>query len=115
MSRWLTTFPETGTRIMLFAGRPATEGPGVAGSNELKVKEPVRFHHDRNCVAHLKCATKVCPLFYVFVSLLKYLQLFEASAKQNSNNGHVVDLLEPRCVLIKLVYWKCSRCLAPPT
>ena len=34
-----TTYPHTGARIMLFAGGPATEGPGMVVSNELK--EPI--------------------------------------------------------------------------
>ena len=54
-----TTFPNTGGRIMLFAGGPATEGPGMVVSNELK--EPIRSHHDidRDSVKHFKRATKV--------------------------------------------------------
>ena len=36
-----TTYPHTGARIMLFAGGPATEGPGMVISNELK--EAIRF------------------------------------------------------------------------
>lgn len=44
---------------MLFAGGPATEGPGMVVSNELK--EPIRSHHDidRDSVKHFKRATKV--------------------------------------------------------
>lgn len=55
-----TTFPNTGGRIMLFAGGPATEGPGMVVSNELK--EPIRSHHDieRDSVKHFKRASKVC-------------------------------------------------------
>jgi len=54
-----TTFPNTGARIMLFAGGPATEGPGMVVSNELK--EPIRSHHDieRDSVKHFKRASKV--------------------------------------------------------
>jgi protein transport protein SEC23 len=46
---------------MLFAGGPATEGPGMVVSNELK--EPIRSHHDidRDSVKHFKRATKVSP------------------------------------------------------
>lgn len=50
---------------MLFAGGPATEGPGMVVSNELK--EPIRSHHDidRDSVKHYKRAIKVLrpPLF----------------------------------------------------
>lgn len=44
---------------MVFAGGPATEGPGMVVSNELK--EPIRSHHDidRDSVKHFKRATKV--------------------------------------------------------
>jgi protein transport protein SEC23 len=46
---------------MVFAGGPATEGPGMVVSNELK--EPIRSHHDieRDSVKHYKRAVKVSP------------------------------------------------------
>ncbi|KAI6016855.1 hypothetical protein BKA83DRAFT_4543022 [Pisolithus microcarpus] len=71
-----TTYPNTGARIMLFAGGPATEGPGMVVSNELK--EPICSHHDieRDSVKHYKHAVK----------------LYEGLAKRASNNGYVVDL-----------------------
>ncbi|KAJ3546914.1 hypothetical protein NMY22_g1855 [Coprinellus aureogranulatus] len=61
---------------MLFAGGPATEGPGMVVSNELK--EPIRSHHDieRDTAKHYKRAIK----------------FYEALARRVSNNGHVVDL-----------------------
>ena len=34
-----TTYPNTGARIMLFAGGPMTKDPGMVVSNELK--EPI--------------------------------------------------------------------------
>ena len=44
---------------MVFAGGPATDGPGMVVSNELR--EPIRSHHDidRDSVKHFKRATKV--------------------------------------------------------
>ncbi|KAI0277947.1 hypothetical protein BGY98DRAFT_1089740 [Russula aff. rugulosa BPL654] len=71
-----TTFPNTGARIMVFAGGAATEGPGMVVSHELK--EPIRSHHDidRDSVKHFKRATK----------------FYEGLAKRTSNNGHAVDL-----------------------
>lgn len=44
---------------MLFTGGPATEGPGMVVSSELK--EPIRSHHDidRDSAKHYKRATKV--------------------------------------------------------
>ncbi|KAH9916965.1 uncharacterized protein BXZ73DRAFT_92420 [Epithele typhae] len=71
-----STFPNTGAHIMLFSGGPATEGPGMVVSNELK--EPIRSHHDidRDSAKHFKRATK----------------FYEGLAKRASNNGHVIDL-----------------------
>jgi protein transport protein SEC23 len=71
-----TTFPNTGARIMLFAGGAPTEGPGMVVSHELK--EPIRSHHDidRDAAKHYKRA----------------LKFYEALAKRVSNNGHAVDL-----------------------
>ncbi|KAI6116363.1 hypothetical protein F5141DRAFT_1267725 [Pisolithus sp. B1] len=53
-----TTYPNTGARITLFAGGPATEGPGMVVSNGLK--EPIRSHCDveRDSVKHYKRAVK---------------------------------------------------------
>ncbi len=44
---------------MLFAGGPATEGPGMVVSQELR--EPIRSHHDidRDGAKHFKRAIKV--------------------------------------------------------
>ena len=55
-----STFSGTGARIMLFAGGPATEGPGMVTSTELR--EPIRSHHDidRDNVKYFKRASKVC-------------------------------------------------------
>ncbi|KAI6095900.1 hypothetical protein EV401DRAFT_1895927 [Pisolithus croceorrhizus] len=71
-----TTYPNTATRIMLFAGCPATEGPGMVVSNELK--EPIHSHHDIewDSVKHYKHAVK----------------FYEGLMKQTSNNRHLVDL-----------------------
>ncbi|KAG1799771.1 uncharacterized protein HD556DRAFT_1455080 [Suillus plorans] len=70
------TFLNTSARIMVFAGGPAMEGPGMVVSNELK--EPIRSHHDieRDSVKHYKRAVK----------------FYEGLAKRVSNNGHAVDL-----------------------
>lgn len=65
-----TTFPNTGARIMLFAGGPATEGPGMVVSHELK--EPIRSHHDieKDSAKHFKRASKVFSLFFHWAMLL---------------------------------------------
>lgn len=54
-----STFPNTGARVMLFTGGPASEGPGMVVSTELR--EPIRSHHDidRDNTKYFKRATKV--------------------------------------------------------
>ncbi|GAA5943858.1 hypothetical protein JCM3775_000217 [Rhodotorula graminis] len=71
-----TTFPNTGARIMLFAGGPATEGPGMVVGVELR--EPIRSHHDieRDNVKYFKRATK----------------FYEQLARRAAQNGHAIDL-----------------------
>ncbi|GAA5963360.1 hypothetical protein JCM8115_000990 [Rhodotorula mucilaginosa] len=71
-----TTFPNTGARIMLFAGGPATEGPGMVVGVELR--EPIRSHHDieRDNVKYFKRASK----------------FYEALARRAAQNGHAIDL-----------------------
>ena len=88
-----TTYPNTGARIMLFAGGPATEGPGMVDSNELK--EPIRSHHEieRDTVKHYKRANKVYPHpsdVYFFSNAI--FQFYEGLAIRASNNGHAINL-----------------------
>ena len=54
-----TSFQNAGARIMLFAGGPATEGPGLVVGPELR--EPIRSHHDidRDNIKYYKKALKV--------------------------------------------------------
>lgn len=54
-----TSFQNSGGRIMLFAGGPATEGPGLVVGPELR--EPIRSHHDidRDNIKYYKKALKV--------------------------------------------------------
>jgi protein transport protein SEC23 len=54
-----TSFQNSGGRIMLFAGGPATEGPGMVVGPELR--EPIRSHHDidRDNIKYYKKALKV--------------------------------------------------------
>ena len=61
-----TSFPNTGARIMLFAGGPPTEGPGMVVGVELR--EPLRGHHDieRDNVKHFKRASKVTLLIHAY-------------------------------------------------
>ncbi|KAI9323228.1 protein transporter SEC23 [Dichotomocladium elegans] len=71
-----TSFPNTGARMMLFSGGPATEGPGMVVSNELR--EPIRSHHDieKETAKHYKKAVK----------------FFDGLAKRASTNGHTIDI-----------------------
>lgn len=54
-----TSFANSGARIMLFAGGPSTEGPGMVVGPELR--ESIRSHHDieRDSIKYYKKATKV--------------------------------------------------------
>ncbi|KAI5478162.1 hypothetical protein MNV49_005426 [Pseudohyphozyma bogoriensis] len=71
-----TSFPNTGARIMLFAGGPATEGPGMVVGVELR--EPIRSHHDieRDNVKYFKRASK----------------FYESLARRAAQNGHAIDV-----------------------
>lgn len=71
-----TTFPNTGARVMLFAGGPPSEGPGQVVSTELK--EPIRSHHDidRDNVKYFKRACK----------------FYESLSKRAAANGHAIDV-----------------------
>ncbi|CAG8641256.1 8956_t:CDS:2, partial [Paraglomus occultum] len=71
-----STYPNTGCRIMLFCGGPATEGPGMVVGIELK--EPIRSHHDieRDNIKYYKRSVK----------------FYDALAKRAATNGHIVDI-----------------------
>eukprot|EP00126_Sphaerothecum_destruens_P008410 Sdes_comp20201_c0_seq1m13515 len=70
------TYPNSGARIMLFMGGPATHGPGMVCSNELK--EPMRSHSDidKDNAKYMKKASKY----------------YEQLAKRATANGHCVDI-----------------------
>lgn len=71
-----TSFQNSGARIMLFAGGPATEGPGMVVGPELR--EPIRSHHDidRDNVKYFK----------------KAIKYYDTLAKRTAHNGHVIDI-----------------------
>ncbi|KAF4591521.1 protein transporter SEC23 [Ophiocordyceps camponoti-floridani] len=71
-----SSFQNSGGRIMLFAGGPATEGPGMVVGAELR--EPIRSHHDidRDNVKYYK----------------KALKFYENLAKRTAHNGHIIDI-----------------------
>ncbi|KAF6807636.1 Protein transport protein sec23 [Colletotrichum plurivorum] len=71
-----SSFQHAGGRIMLFAGGPATEGPGMVVGPELR--EPIRSHHDidRDNIKYYK----------------KALKFYENLAKRTAHNGHIIDI-----------------------
>ena len=71
-----TSFQNAGARVMLFAGGPATEGPGMVVGPELR--EPIRSHHDidRDNVKYFKKAVKY----------------YDTLSKRTAHNGHVIDV-----------------------
>ncbi|KAL0270106.1 UNVERIFIED_CONTAM: hypothetical protein PYX00_007623 [Menopon gallinae] len=70
------TYPNTGARIMLFAGGPCSQGPGQVLDDELK--HPIRSHHDiqKDNAKYLKKATKH----------------YESLALRAATNGHAIDI-----------------------
>ncbi|KAF4629696.1 hypothetical protein G7Y89_g8449 [Cudoniella acicularis] len=71
-----SSFQNAGGRIMLFAGGPATEGPGLVVGPELR--EPIRSHHDidRDNIKYYK----------------KALKFYDNLAKRTAHNGHIIDI-----------------------
>lgn len=90
-----SSFQNAGGRIMLFAGGPATEGPGMVVGPELR--EPIRSHHDidRDNIKYYKKALKVSqttrPL-RALSTLLTYVQFYDNLAKRTAHNGHIIDI-----------------------
>jgi protein transport protein SEC23 len=60
-----SSFQNAGAHIMVFTSGPATEGPGLVVSPELK--EPIRSHHDidRDNIKYYKKALKVRVILYL--------------------------------------------------
>jgi len=69
-------FPNTGARIMLFAGGACSQGPGMVVNDDLK--QPIRSHHDidKDNAKFMKKATKH----------------YEGLAARACNNGHTIDI-----------------------
>jgi protein transport protein SEC23 len=70
------TFPNTGARVMLFAGGACSQGPGMVLNDDLK--QPIRSHHDidKDNAKFMKKATKH----------------YEALASRACTNGHAIDI-----------------------
>eukprot|EP00301_Raphidiophrys_heterophryoidea_P013524 c20965_g1_i1.p1 GENE.c20965_g1_i1~~c20965_g1_i1.p1 ORF type:complete len:756 (-),score=160.48 c20965_g1_i1:356-2623(-) len=72
------SFPNVGSRIMLFSGGVATAGPGSVIGVDLK--EKVRSHHDLESTNENAKYSKPAHTFYATL------------AKRAAKNGHVIDL-----------------------
>ena len=101
-----TTFPNAGARIMLFAGGPATEGPGMVVSNELK--EPIRSHHDidRDSVKHFKRATKVRTIIAMSLHIVSSAFFSSTRALASGLPTMATLLIFLPDVWTKSVYWR---------
>ncbi|KAJ1532972.1 GTPase-activating protein S23 [Nowakowskiella sp. JEL0078] len=71
-----TAFPNSGARIMLFAGGPCTEGPGIVVGPELR--EPIRSHNDLD-----KDLAKYAK---------KAIKFYESLSKRAADKGHIIDI-----------------------
>jgi protein transport protein SEC23 len=88
-----TSFQNAGARIMLFAGGPATEGPGLVVGPELR--ESIRSHHDidRDNIKYYKKALKVL----ISASLL-------ALPVANTLSSTITSLRELHIMAISLIF-----------
>ena len=71
------SYSTTGARIMLFVGGPATHGPGMVVSHELK--ESIRSHHDIE-KENAKC-------------LKRAVKFYEGLSTRAATNSHSIDVL----------------------
>lgn len=81
---------------MLFAGGPATDGPGLVVSPELR--EPIRSHHDidRDSVKHFKRATKVRQISQERAHLMAVLRVpLEESLSEWSRYRYLCRMSRP--------------------
>lgn len=70
------TFPNAGSRIMLFLSGPCTQGPGMVVGDELKT--PIRSHHD---------IEKDNAKF-----MRKAIKHYDNLANRAAENGHTIDI-----------------------
>ncbi|KAJ1561917.1 GTPase-activating protein S23 [Nowakowskiella sp. JEL0078] len=71
-----TAFPNSGARIVLFAGGPCTEGPGIVVGPELR--ESIRSYNDldKDLAKYVK----------------KAIKFYESLAKRAAEMGHIIDI-----------------------
>ena len=99
-----SSFQNSGARIMLFAGGPCTEGPGMVVGPELR--ESIRSHHDidRDNIKYYKKALKVSSSYHE----VNRDSNPSSSTTPLQNELHIMATLltfSPDA-LIKLVSWK---------
>ena len=101
-----SSFQNAGGRIMLFAGGPGTEGPGLVVGPELR--EPIRSHHDidKDNIKYYKKALKVSIYDPEFQTAFRLL--FDSSTITLQSGYPTMDTLSTssRDVLIKLDFSK---------
>lgn len=101
-----TSFQNAGGRIMLFAGGPATEGPGLVVGPELR--EPIRSHHDidRDNIKYYKKALKV--RLFIAVDLAPDCTDSRSSMTilPNEQLTMVTSLIFLQAVWTKLDFWR---------
>lgn len=100
-----TSFQNAGGRIMLFAGGPATEGPGFVVGPELR--EPIRSHHDidRDNIKYYKKALKASTC--ISNSRMEFAYKYSSTIILQSGlptTGTLLIFLQ--VVWIKLAFWK---------
>ncbi|KAJ1664806.1 GTPase-activating protein S23 [Coemansia sp. RSA 1646] len=86
-----SAFPNAGGRIIMFCGGPATQGPGMVVSPELR--EPMRSHHD---------IEKDTSRYY-----RKAVKFYEGLAKRTAAAGHAVDIFSGCLDQVGLAEMKC--------
>lgn len=94
------TYPSTGARIILFAGGPCTQGPGIVTSNDLK--DTIRTHHDidkgtsnAQYAAPFQLPSRLDltsgALWRRYTKRAR--KFFDKMAERAAQNGHAVDVL----------------------
>lgn len=94
---------------MLFSGGPATEGPGMVVSNELR--EPIRSHHDidKETAKYYKKAIKVKQQEIIYGAKEDTNGTHGCSFMKDWANVHpptAIPLISLLDVWIRLVFWR---------
>ena len=98
------TYPNTGARVMMFVGGPATQGPGMVCDNDLK--NPMRSHHDleKDNASYVRKATKVRSSFTGF----KYSEMYKCTlqTERSRHRGYCIvpagiALMQKSCIFMQ--------------